>query len=169
MRALAAQAPMFPDDTLPSKVTMRAAQQRALPKYELFVSDSISFGTPVDATVLDCDAFFRLSIEGSPILWIPEQALYVNVRLISCAYMREAGHWAVVATLVRLQAHSWSKSMVLDVKMCNTVLNAMICCQVILLVDHTAKPSIFRSPMTLFISMPSLAAVYWRRGTVRGG
>lgn len=71
---------------------------------------------PIGAALLDSGGLFRLLIEGFQVLWIPEKAGELNVRLTTWAHMREVGHRAVAATLIRLQSHHcWWKSVVAGV------------------------------------------------------
>ena len=47
-----------------------------------------------------CFAFMRVV---DNVLWIPDSDKQLQVRLMICAYMRDAGHRGVAATFVRLQ------------------------------------------------------------------
>ena len=52
---------------------------------------------------------FRIHACGRHVLWIPDSDKQLQVRLMICAHMRDAGHRGVAATLVRLQEfYVWS-------------------------------------------------------------
>ena len=45
---------------------------------------------------------YRVRFGGHTVLWIPAQARDLQVRLMVCAHMKDAGHRGAVATLQRL-------------------------------------------------------------------
>ena len=62
-----------------------------------------SFESAIGFAVLDDEGLFRLHARGRHVLWIPDSDMQLQVRLMICANMRDAGHRGVAATLVRLQ------------------------------------------------------------------
>ena len=51
------------------------------------------------------DSVYRVRQHGELMLWIPEEAKRLQVRLMTCAHMREAGHRGAAATLERLKPY----------------------------------------------------------------
>ena len=62
-----------------------------------------SYESAVGLAVLDDEGLFRIHARGRHVLWIPDSDKQLQVRLMICAHMRDAGHRGVAATLVRLQ------------------------------------------------------------------
>ena len=62
-----------------------------------------SFESAVGLSVLDDEGLFRIHACGRHLLWIPGSDKQLQVRLMICAHMRDAGHRGVAATRVRLQ------------------------------------------------------------------
>ena len=85
---------------MPSKAVVRQAQQKVLATDGTEVQ---SFESAVGRAVLDGEGLFRIHARGRHVLWIPEYDKQLQVRLMICAHMRDAGHRGVAATLVRLQ------------------------------------------------------------------
>ena len=83
-----------------SKAVVRQAQQKAL---AMDGTEVQSFLSVVGLAVLDDEGLFRVHAHGRRILWIPDPDKRLQVRLMICAHMRDAGHRGVAATLVRLQ------------------------------------------------------------------
>ena len=100
VRAVVVFCPCDQDDSLPSKAVVRQAQQKALATDGTEVK---SFESAVGLAVLDDEGLFRIHACGRHVLWIPDSDKQLQVRLMICAHMRDAGHRGVAATLVRLQ------------------------------------------------------------------
>ena len=64
-----------------------------------------AFDVAVGRAVLDDEGLFRVSVRGRNVLWIPDSDKPLQLRLMICAHMRDAGHRGVAATLVRLQEY----------------------------------------------------------------
>ena len=62
-----------------------------------------SYESAVGLAFLDDEGLFRIHARGRHVLWIPDSDKQLQVRLMICAYMRDAGHRGVAATFVRLQ------------------------------------------------------------------
>ena len=88
VRAVAVFGPCDRDDSMPSKAVVRQAQQKALATDGTEVQ---SFELAVGLAVVDV------------VLRIPDSDKQLQVHLMICAHMRDAGHRGVAATLVRLQ------------------------------------------------------------------
>ena len=101
MRALAVFSPCNQDDSMPSKAVVRQAQQKALATDGREVQ---SFESAVGLAVLDDEGLLRIHARGRHVLSIADSEKQLQVRLIICAHMRDAGHRGVAATLVCLQA-----------------------------------------------------------------
>ena len=54
---------------------------------------------------LDDEGLFRLQVNGRAALWIPGGAKQLQVRLMVCDHMKEAGHRGAVAILHRLSEY----------------------------------------------------------------
>ena len=100
VRAVAVFAPCDPDDSMPSKDVVRQAQRKARAADG---ADVPAFDAVVGRAVLDDEGLFRVLVRGRNVLWIPDSDQQLQVRLMICAHMRDAGHRGVAATLVRLQ------------------------------------------------------------------
>ena len=85
---------------MPSKAVVRQAQQKALATDG---TQAQSFESADDLAVLDDEGLFRVHARGRHVLWIPDSDEQLQVRLMICARMRDAGHRGVAATLVRLK------------------------------------------------------------------
>ena len=108
VRAVAVFSPCDQDDSLPSKAVVRQAQQKALATDSTDGTEVKSFESAVGLAVLDDEGLFRIHACGRHVLWIPDSDKQLQVRLMICAHMRDAGHRGV-ATLVRLQEFGvWS-------------------------------------------------------------
>ena len=51
------------------------------------------------------DGLYRVSYQGSMVLWVPEEGRELQARLMVCAHMQDAGHRGVRATTHRLGAY----------------------------------------------------------------
>ena len=72
--------------------------------------------TPLGPARRGKDGVYRVRQHGEPVLWIPEEAKRLQVRLMTCAHMREAGHRGAAATLERLKPYCAWPGMEGDVK-----------------------------------------------------
>ena len=88
VRAVAVFGPCDQDDSMPSKAVVRQAQQKAL---------------ATDGT--DDEGLFRIHARGRHVLWIPDSDKQLQVRLMICAHMRDAGRRGVAATLAVSYTH----------------------------------------------------------------
>ena len=94
------------DDSIPSKAVVYQAQQKALATNGTGVQ---SFESAVGFAVLDDEGLFHIHSRGRHVLWIPDTNKQLQVRLIICWRMRDAGHRGVAATLVHSQGFcAWS-------------------------------------------------------------
>lgn len=100
MRSTAVFMPSKPDATMPSKEVVREAQVNAL---GVLTESEISFTDSLGRIFKDDEDLFRvnLSIDGRDVLWIPDTAKKLQVRLMVCAHMKEEGHRGSAATLQR--------------------------------------------------------------------
>ena len=90
---------------MPSKAVVRQAQQKALATDDTEVQ---SFESAVGVAVLDDEGLFFIHARGRHALWIPASDKQLQVRLMICAHMRNAGHRGVAATLVRfVSGQAW--------------------------------------------------------------
>ena len=62
-----------------------------------------SFESAEGLAVLDDEGLVRIHARGRHVLLIPDSDKQLQVRLMICADMRDAGHRGVAATLVRLK------------------------------------------------------------------
>ena len=85
---------------MPSKAIVRQAQQKALATDS---TDVQSLELAVGLAVSDDEGLFRIHARGRHGLWIPDSDKQLQVRLMICTHMPDAGHRGVAATLVRLQ------------------------------------------------------------------
>ncbi|CAM9865980.1 unnamed protein product [Sphacelaria rigidula] len=67
----------------------------------LYDADVQSFESDFGTAILHSEGLFR--VHGRNVLWIPSSDKQLQVRLMVCTHMRDAGHRGVAATLVRLQ------------------------------------------------------------------
>ena len=77
-----------------SKAVVRQAQQKALATDGTEVQ---SFLSVVGLAVLDDEGLFRIHARGRHVLWIPDSDKQLQVRLMICAHMRDAGHRRAVS------------------------------------------------------------------------
>ena len=107
VRSAAVFMPSAPDSALPSKQAVRAVQHDT--RVSLGDPDA-SFTDAIGRVVKDDEDLFRVKINGRNVLWIPDTARDLQMRLMVCAHMKEAGHRGAAATLQRLQEYCcWSK------------------------------------------------------------
>ena len=107
---------------MPSKAVVRQAQQKALATDSTEVQ---SFESAVGLAVLDDESLFRIHECGRHVLWIPHSDKQLQVRLMICAHMPDAGHRGVTATLVRSQEFCvWSG---MEIQMCEFVRQCLYC------------------------------------------
>ena len=107
VRSAAVFMPSAPDSALPSKQAVRAVQHDT--RVSLGDPDA-SFTDDIGRVVKDDEDLFRVKINGRNVLWIPDTARDLQMRLMVCAHMKEAGHRGAAATLQRLQEYCcWSK------------------------------------------------------------
>ena len=100
VRAVAVFAGSAPVETMPSKDAIREVQQQG--------RAGLSVG------------WSRARLGDRDMLWIPEQAKEMQMRLMVCAHMKDAGHRRVVATSQRLQGYCWF-SMKIHVKSSSSI------------------------------------------------
>ena len=94
-----------PDKTLPSKQVIRDAQEASRTNPGTLAAGAASFMTNVGQVSLDADELFRLLVNGRAVLCIPGGATQLQVRLMVCVHLKEAGHRGAVATLQRLSEY----------------------------------------------------------------
>ena len=93
--------PALPVRAMHPKAAVRQAQQKALAADGTEVQ---SYESAVGLAVLDDEGLFRIHARGGRhVLWIPDSDKQLQVRLMICAHMRDAGYRGVAATLVRLK------------------------------------------------------------------
>ena len=107
VRAVAVFASSAPDEAMPSKDAIHEVQQQARAGLSTKVSGASSFTTPVGRARKDNKDLFRLGLDGQDVLWIPEQAKEMQMRLMVSVHIKDARHWGVEATLQRLQGHCY--------------------------------------------------------------
>lgn len=74
------------------------------------VAVSISFTIPVDRGLLDEGGLSGDVMDGKAVLSIPSQTTDLQLRLMVCAYMKEAGHRGTAVTLQQLEDYCyWSR------------------------------------------------------------
>ena len=105
VRAIAVYAASAPDETLRSKQVIQDAQQALRANLGTLASGATSFMANVGQVSLDAEGLFRFPINGRAVLWTPKGAKQLQVRLMICAHMKEAGHRGAVATLHRLSEY----------------------------------------------------------------
>lgn len=73
------------------------------------VGSTRSFSDSTGFVVMDAEGLYRVKVGQQSVLWIPDTAHDLQVRLMVCAHMKEGGHRGSVATLQRLKEyHCWS-------------------------------------------------------------
>ena len=77
------------DSMMPSKQVVREAQQTS--RAASGASGS-SFTVKVGKVVEDDEGLCRVMLGGRNVLWIPDDARDLQVRLTVCVHMKEAGH-----------------------------------------------------------------------------
>lgn len=90
-----------------SKGVARAApQQQRARERALVVQGTRYFQSPARRAVMDDDdGLFRIQVGSADLLWIPETAHELRIRLIICLHMRDSGHRGTVATLSSLSEY----------------------------------------------------------------
>ena len=96
-RAPVAYAAIEPDETPPSKQAIRDAQKASRANLGTLAAGGTSFMTDDGRVTLDAEGLFQLQVNGRAVLWIPGGAEELQVRLMVCAHMKEAGHRNAVA------------------------------------------------------------------------
>ena len=104
-RAPVAYAAIEPDETPPSKQAIRDAQKASRANLGTLAAGGTSFMTDDGRVTLDAEGLFQLQVNGRAVLWIPGGAEELQVRLMVCAHMKEAGHRGAVATPQRLSEY----------------------------------------------------------------
>jgi len=87
---------------MPSKQVVREAQQTS--RAASGASGS-SFTVKVGKVVEDDEGLSRVLLDGPNVLWIPDDARDLQVQLMVCAHMKEAGHCSSIATLHRFREY----------------------------------------------------------------
>ncbi|CAM9904597.1 unnamed protein product, partial [Sphacelaria rigidula] len=88
-RAVAVYGPCEPDDSMPSKSVVRQAQRKDLGADD---ADVQYFESDVGTAILDNEGLFRVYVRGRNVLWIPSSDKQLQVRMMICAHMRDAGY-----------------------------------------------------------------------------
>lgn len=101
MRSVAVFMPSQPDVSMPSKQVVREAQQ--VSRAETSSDAASSFVSPIGRAVKDHEGLYRVLVDDRNVLWVPDDARELQVRLMVCAHMQEAGHRGYAATLQRLK------------------------------------------------------------------
>ena len=89
-----------PHETLPFKRAIWDAQQASRSNMGTLAAGTTSFVTADSQVTPDDEELFRLQVNRA-VLWMPVGAKKLQVRLMVCAHMKEAGHRGAVATLKR--------------------------------------------------------------------
>ena len=85
---------------MPSKDVIRNAQRKQLASEGTEVQ---SFESSAGHVVLDEEGLFRVRVGNHDVLWIPDTDRILQMRLMVCAHMHDAGHRGVAATVGRLR------------------------------------------------------------------
>ena len=91
--------PCESDDSMPSKSVVRQAQQKELGADDANVQ---YFESDIGNVIPDNEGLFRAHVRGRYVLSIQSSDKPLQIRLIICAHVRDAGHRGVAATLVHL-------------------------------------------------------------------
>ncbi|CAM9536481.1 unnamed protein product [Sphacelaria rigidula] len=97
---MAVYGPCEPDDSMPSTSVVRQAQRKDLGTED---TGMLSFKSDVDTAILDNEGLLCVHVRGRNVLWIPSVDKQLQVRLMICTHMRDAGYRGVAATQGRWQ------------------------------------------------------------------
>ena len=97
------------DYSLPTKDVIKARQMVLMPGKGTKM-------TPLGPALRGKDGVYRMRRKGDAVFWVPGEARKLQVRLMTCAHMKEAGHRGAGATLERLKEYCVWPEMEADVK-----------------------------------------------------
>ena len=86
-----------PHETLPFKRAIWDAQQASRSNMGTLAAGTTSFVTADSQVTPDGEELFRLQVNRA-VLWMPVGAKKLQVRLMVCAHMKEAGHRCLLYT-----------------------------------------------------------------------
>ena len=95
---IAVVAPPTGDYQMPSKGEIKDRQ-------DAVARGQVEVATPLGTVTRGEDGLYRVSYQGSMVLWVPEEERELQARLMVCAHMQDAGHRGVRATTHRLGAY----------------------------------------------------------------
>ena len=97
VRSIAVVAPTEDDYSFPSMGEIRDRQ-------EIYTDGKAVLDSPLGSVVRGENGLYRVDYGGVQIIWVPPAERSLHVRLMVCAYIQEAGHRGICATMHRLGA-----------------------------------------------------------------
>ena len=94
-----------PGEIIPSTDAICQVQQQTKAGLGAMVSGASSFTAPVGRATKYKQDLFCVGLDGQEMLWIPEHAKKMEMRLMVCTHMKDAGHRGVVSTSQWLQEY----------------------------------------------------------------
>ena len=108
VRSIAVVAPTDADYSFPSMGEIRG-------RHGIYTDGKAVLDSPLGSVVRGEDGLYRADYGGMQLIWVPPAKRSLQVRLMVCAHMQEAGHRGICATRHRLRAYCVWKGMKEDV------------------------------------------------------
>ena len=108
VRSIAVVAPTDADYSFPSMGEIRDRQ-------DIYTDGKAVLDSPLGSVVRGENGLYRVDYGGMQVIWVPPAERSLQVRLMVCAHMQEAGHRGICATMHRLGAYCVWEGMKEDV------------------------------------------------------
>ena len=108
VRSIAVVAPTDADYSFPSMGEIRDRQ-------DIYTDGKAVLDSPLGSVVRRENGLYRVDYGGMQVIWVPPAERSLQVRLMVCAHMQEAGHRGICATMHRLGAYCVWEGMKEDV------------------------------------------------------
>ena len=104
VRSIAVVVPTDADYSFPSMGIIRDHQ-------DIYTDGKAVLDSPLEIVARGGNGSYRVDYGGMQVIWVPPEERSLQVRLMVCAHLQDAGHRSICATMYRLEAYCFWEGM----------------------------------------------------------